>query len=306
LSGYLRYDGRVAPLLEIDRLSINFRSAPAVRDLSLALDAGQVLGLVGESGSGKSVTALAVLRLLDASAQVEGAIRFEGSDLLRRDPEAMRRLRGQQIAMIFQEPMTALNPVLTVGEQIAEAIRVHHPERSRRQVRDEVLEAMDAVALPDPARRYKDYPHQFSGGQRQRILIAMAIANRPRLLIADEPTTALDVTVQRQILDLLDDLRDRFGLTMLFISHDLAVVSQIADRVAVMRHGLLLEEASREAIFHHPVHPYTRSLLGAIPTMRTDVHQPLAMLERNADAGSLPLLEIASGHWARIGMGEMP
>jgi peptide/nickel transport system ATP-binding protein len=290
----------VAPLLEIERLSIRFRSTVAVRDLSLSLDAGQVLGLVGESGSGKSVTALAVLRLLDSSAAIEGAIRFEGSDLLWRDAGAMRRLRGSQIAMIFQEPMTALNPVLTAGEQIAEAIRVHHPGQSRRQVREAVLEAMNAVALPDPARRYADYPHQFSGGQRQRIMIAMAIANRPRLLIADEPTTALDVTVQAQILDLLADLRERFGLTMLFISHDLAVVSQVADRVAVMRHGVLLEEGSRQAIFHHPAHPYTRALLGAIPTMQTEIHRPLAMLERSADAAAQPLREVDSGHWARI------
>jgi peptide/nickel transport system ATP-binding protein len=296
----------VPALLEIDELSIQFGSTMAVRDLSLKIDAGQVLGLVGESGSGKSVTALAIMRLLDAAARVEGSIRFgvgpdAGVDLLRLASEPMRRLRGRDLAMIFQEPMTALNPVLTVGEQIAEAIRVHHPEKTRRQVREQVLEAMAAVALPDPARRVKDYPHQFSGGQRQRIMIAMAIANRPRLLIADEPTTALDVTVQRQILDLLAGLRERFGLTMLFISHDLAVVSQVADRVAVMRGGLLVEEAPRSAIFRNPVHPYTRALLGAIPTMETDVHQPLAMLERNVDAGSLPLREIDSGHWARVG-----
>ncbi|HEX3472361.1 MAG TPA: ABC transporter ATP-binding protein, partial [Silvibacterium sp.] len=261
---------------------------------------GQVLGLVGESGSGKSVTALAVLRLLDPTAQVGGSIRFGGRDLLALTPEAMRKLRGCEIAMVFQEPMTALNPVMCVGEQIAEAIRVHHPEMSRRQVREAVLEAMDAVALSDPAQRFKDYPHQFSGGQRQRILIAMAIANRPRLLIADEPTTALDVTVQQQILELLADLRKRFGLTMLFISHDLAVVSQVADRVAVMRQGLLLEEAPREAIFRSPAHPYTKALLGAVPTMETDVGRPLAVLERAVDAGALPLRECSPGHWARI------
>ena len=296
----------MSSLLEIDNLWIRFGSAAAVRGLSLQIEAGQVLGLVGESGSGKSVTALAIMRLLDASAQIEGSIRFQDrgadtTDLLKLPPEPMRRLRGRDLAMIFQEPMTALNPVLAVGEQIAEAIRVHHPEKPRRQVREAVLEAMDAVALPDPARRYKDYPHQFSGGQRQRIMIAMAIANRPRLLIADEPTTALDVTVQKQILELLADLRERFGLTMLFISHDLAVVSQVADRVAVMRHGLLLEEAPRAAIFRNPAHPYTRALLGANPTMETDVREPLAVLERSADAGSLPLREVDSGHWARMG-----
>lgn len=297
-------------LLEIDNLSIRFGMAHAVRGLSLRLEAGQVLGLVGESGSGKSVTALAIMRLLDGSAQVDGSIRFlppqqnadheQPLELWRLAAEEMRQLRGRDIAMIFQEPMTALNPVLPVGEQIAEAIRVHHLEKSRRAVREQVLEAMDAVALPDPARRYKDYPHQFSGGQRQRIMIAMAIANRPRLLLADEPTTALDVTVQKQILDLLADLRERFGLAMLFISHDLAVVSQVADRVAVMRHGLLLEEATREALFRDPLHAYTHALLGAIPTMETDIRQPLAVLERGEDVGSVPLREIASGHWARI------
>ena len=296
---------KVPPLLEIENLSISFGAAHAVRDLNLRLEAGQVLGLVGESGSGKSVTALAIMRLLDAAARVEGTIRFTSGtgplNLLDIAPEAMRKLRGSDIAMIFQEPMTALNPVLTVGEQIAEAIRTHHPQKPRRQVRDEVLAAMNAVALPDPARRYSDYPHQFSGGQRQRIMIAMAIANRPRLLIADEPTTALDVTVQKQILELLADLRQRFGLTMLFISHDLAVVSQVADRVAVMRHGTLLEEASRQAVFSNPVHPYTRALLGAIPTMETDLARPLAVLERGAAAQTQPLREVTSGHWARVG-----
>jgi peptide/nickel transport system ATP-binding protein len=290
----------VAPLLEIDHLTIRFGATPAVRELSLRVQQGQVLGLVGESGSGKSVTALAVLRLLDAAAMVEGAIRFDSRNLLALGPEKMRKLRGRDIAMIFQEPMTALNPVMPVGEQIAEAIRVHHPEMSRRQVREAVLEAMEAVALADPARRHRNYPHQFSGGQRQRILIAMAIANRPRLLIADEPTTALDVTVQQQILELLASLRERFGLTMLFISHDLAVISQVADRVAVMRHGLLLEEASREAIFRNPVHPYTRALLGAVPTMATDISRPLAVLERSAETPALPLREYAPGHWARV------
>ena len=290
----------MASLSEIDHLALRFGDTQAVRDLTLCVQQGQVLGLVGESGSGKSVTALAVLRLLDAAARVQGAIRFDGRNLLALGPEEMRKLRGRDIAMIFQEPMTALNPVMPVGEQIAEAIRVHHPEMSRQQVREAVLGAMEAVALADPARRRKDYPHQFSGGQRQRIMIAMAIANRPRLLIADEPTTALDVTVQQQILELLASLRERFGLTMLFISHDLAVVSQVADRVAVMRHGLLLEEASRKAIFRNPVHAYTKALLGAVPTMSTDVSRPLAMLDRASETPNLPLREHSPGHWARV------
>ena len=290
-------------LLSIENLNIGFGATQAVRGLSLDIASGESLGLVGESGSGKSVTALAILRLLDPAARVEGRIAFDGRDLVALPAEEMRRLRGREIAMIFQEPMTALNPVMPVGEQIAEAVRVHQRELSRSQVRDKVLEAMHAVALPDPAGRYGDYPHQFSGGQRQRILIAMAIANRPRLLIADEPTTALDVTVQAQILELLADLRARFGLAMLFISHDLAVVSQVADRVAVMRHGLLLEQASRAAIFRDPLHEYTRSLLGAVPTMRTDLDQPLAMVGPSGVGSSgevHPLREAAPGHWARV------
>jgi len=290
-------------LLSIDNLTIRFGAIQAVRGLSLAIAPGESLGLVGESGSGKSVTALAILRLLDAAAAVEGRIEFDGRDLLGLEAEAMRQLRGREIAMIFQEPMTALNPVMPVGEQIAEAVRVHQRELSRQQVREKVLEAMHVVALPEAAARYGDYPHQFSGGQRQRILIAMAIANRPRLLIADEPTTALDVTVQAQILELLADLRERFGLAMLFISHDLAVVSQVADRVAVMRGGLLLEQASRAAIFHQPLHPYTRSLLGAVPTMRTNLDQPLAQVPRGAASqggAEVPLREVAAGHWVRV------
>jgi peptide/nickel transport system ATP-binding protein len=290
----------VAPLLAIDGLSIRFRNIAAVRELSLQLQSGEVLGLVGESGSGKSVTALAVMRLLDATAQVEGSISFDGASLLALDPESMRQLRGRNMAIVFQEPMTALNPVMPVGEQVAEAVRAHYREYSRRQVREAVLEAMDAVALPNVALRYHDYPHQFSGGQRQRILIAMAIVNRPRLLIADEPTTALDVTVQKQILELLADLRERFGLTMLFISHDLAVVSQVADRVAVMRHGLLVEEGSCATIFREPAHPYTRALLGAVPTMSIRVDEPLATLERGANIDVGALKELSPGHWARV------
>jgi peptide/nickel transport system ATP-binding protein len=297
---WVLYDGAVA-LLSIENLNICFGSTQAVRGLSLSIAPGESLGLVGESGSGKSVTALAVLRLLDAAATVSGRIEFDRRDLVALPAEEMRRLRGREIAMIFQEPMTALNPVLPVGEQIAEAVRVHQRELSRRQVREKVIEAMQAVSLPDPAGGYGDYPQQFSGGQRQRILIAMAIANRPRLLIADEPTTALDVTVQAQILELLADLRERFGLAMLFISHDLAVVSQVADRVAVMRHGLLLEEAPRAAIFREPLHPYTRSLLGAVPTMRTDLQEPLSIVGASGgEPADVPLREAAPGHWARV------
>jgi peptide/nickel transport system ATP-binding protein len=280
-------------------LTIAFRGKPVVRELSLAIEPGQVLGLVGESGSGKSVTSLAILGLQDSAAEVRGSIRFDGEELLTLQPEAMRRYRGRRIAMIFQEPMTALNPVMPVGRQIAEAIETHQPTLTRREVRNAVISSLEAVALPEPEKRYADYPHQFSGGQRQRILIAMALANRPQLLIADEPTTALDVTVQAQVLQLLRDLQQQFGLAMLFISHDLAVVAEVADRVAVMRNGWLLEQGSREQIFHTPRHPYTRSLLGAVPTLSTDRAQPLATLPPEAYDTPGSWMEYDIGHQVR-------
>ncbi len=258
-----------------------------------------MLGLVGESGSGKSVTSLAILGLLESAAEVQGSIRFDGEELSTLRPDAMRRYRGRRIAMIFQEPMTALNPVMSVGRQITEAIETHQPTLTRREVRNAVIANLHAVALPDPEKRYGDYPHQFSGGQRQRILIAMSLANRPQLLIADEPTTALDVTVQAQVLKLLRDLQQQFGLAMLFISHDLAVVAEVADRVAVMRHGWVLEQGSREQIFHTPRHPYTRSLLGAVPTLDTDRTQPLATLPPALHATPGPWVEYDVGHQAR-------
>ncbi|CAN5521378.1 N/A [soil metagenome] len=277
-----------APLLAVNDLSISFGSqesgvsAPrkAVDGISFEICPGQTLGLVGESGSGKSATSLAILRLLSPNAHTTGSIRFDGQELLTLSESAMRRHRGRDIAMIFQEPMTALNPVMPIGAQIAEAVEAHHPELSRSAIKSRVLEAMHQVALPDPERRVRDYPHQFSGGQRQRILIAMAIVNQPRLLIADEPTTALDVTVQAQILALLRDLRLTHNLAMLFISHDLAVVSQACDqpgdRIAVMQHGHIIEEAPTRDLFLTPRHPYTRQLLASAPTMYTDRSQPLA------------------------------
>jgi peptide/nickel transport system ATP-binding protein len=288
----------VAPLLEVDHLSIYFRDQAVVRDLSFSVQQGEVLGLVGESGSGKSLTSLSILRLLDGAARVEGTIRFQGENLLALKPEQMRQYRGRKIAMIFQEPMTALNPVMPVGRQIAEAIETHQPELNRTQVRDAVVKAMAAVSIAEPESRVRDYPHQFSGGQRQRLLIAMALVNQPSLLIADEPTTALDVTVQAQILLLLKELQQRNGLGMLFISHDLAVVAQVADRVAVMRKGVLLETGTRDQVFLHPRHAYTRSLLGAVPTLTTDRDQPLATLEA-ADSAAGTLVEQAPGHWVR-------
>jgi len=266
------------PLLDVQSLSIAFNQHPAVWDISFHLDPGETLGLVGESGSGKSATSLALLRLLPHNAQVTGKIALAGEDLLQLPEESMRQRRGHEMAMIFQEPMTALNPSMPIGAQIAEAVEAHHPDLSRRALRDKVLEAMHEVALPEPERRVGDYPHQFSGGQRQRIMIAMAIINRPRLLIADEPTTALDVTVQAQILDLLRNLQRVHNLAMLFISHDLAVVSQIADRVAVMQAGRIVEHGEARELFHHPQHDYTKKLLASAPTMHTDRSKPLAFV----------------------------
>jgi peptide/nickel transport system ATP-binding protein len=266
------------PLLKVEDLRITFGQTPAVDGISFHINEGETLGLVGESGSGKSAASLAILRLLPPTANITGNIAFGGNPLLTLPEDAMRRHRGCEIAMIFQEPMTALNPVMPIGQQIAEALQTHHRDLSRNTIRERVLQALREVALPAPERRLRDYPHQFSGGQRQRILIAMAIVNRPRLLIADEPTTALDVTVQAQILALLNRLRQSHNLSMLFISHDLAVVSQVADRVAVMHRGHIVEQASTRDLFRNPQHPYTRRLLASAPTMTTDRTKPLATL----------------------------
>lgn len=276
-------------LVEIRDLSIRFGSADAVRGVSLEIEEGEVLGLVGESGSGKSVTALAIPGLLSGTARVTGKILWQGMrrlqaggsiDLLQQSPATLRLLRGREIAMIFQEPMTALNPVMTIGRQVAECAEAHNATLTGKEIRRKTIEALEAVAIPEASKRYSDYPHQFSGGQRQRILIAMALINRPRLLIADEPTTALDVTVQAQILKLLAELQREHGVAMLFISHDLAVVGQVASRVAVMRLGNVVESGSVMDVLQCPRHEYTRSLLAAVPTLRTERNQPLAMITR--------------------------
>jgi len=276
----------MVPLLDIRDLKIHFGSTEAVRGVSLQIGDGEVLGLVGESGSGKSATALAVLGLLGPSAVVAGQILWgnnnDSADLMRLPAEALRKLRGREIAMIFQEPMTALNPVMSIGRQVAECAQAHAPSWTGRESRRKAIAALEAVAIPDAARRYGDYPHQFSGGQRQRIVIAMALINRPRLLIADEPTTALDVTVQAQILALLADLQREYGLAMLFISHDLAVVGQVASRVAVMRYGEIVESGPSAKLLTAPEHPYTRGLLAAVPTLRTNREIPLAMIGNSA------------------------
>ena len=316
-------------LLELRNLTVEFPASPraltAVRDISFGVSRGEVLGLVGESGSGKSVTSLSIMRLLPPQARVSGEILLttdgRPQNLLALDSEPMRLLRGSRICMIFQEPMTALNPVMRVGEQIAEAVRAH-ANVSKKESWDRAVEALKEVAIDDPAGRARDYPHQLSGGMRQRVMIAMAIVNRPEMLIADEPTTALDVTIQAQILDLLAEIREKFGLTMLFISHDLAVVSQVADRVAVMYAGNLVELGPRAEIFRSPAHPYTRGLLEAAPTLSTARNRPLHTIEGTVPPlqtlpsgcpfeprcdlrvsecrNQLPeLAEISPGHWAR-------
>ncbi|HEX2252491.1 MAG TPA: ABC transporter ATP-binding protein [Thermoanaerobaculia bacterium] len=265
-------DGPAAPLLAVDRLSVAFpgggrRTVPVVREASFAIAAGEAVGLVGESGSGKSITALALLGLVPPPGRVTGGrVLLGGEDLLTMPERALRRVRGGRIAMVFQEPMTALNPVLTIGFQIAEAVRAHRPA-SRREARAEAVRLLELVAVGDAARRLDDYPHQLSGGQRQRVMIAMALACRPDLLIADEPTTALDVTVQAQILDLLARLRDELGLAVLLITHDLAVVAQSCERVLVMYAGRVVEQGAAVDLFPRPAHPYTRALLAAVPRL---------------------------------------
>ena len=368
-------------LLELENLTVEFPSArgpvAAVRGVSLALAPGETLALVGESGSGKSVTALSILGLLPPQARLSGAVLFEGRNLAAARPTELQSLRGRRLAMIFQEPMTALNPVMRIGDQIAEAVLAHantggphmpssgicgesenpHSQRpggphppafgecgegkahapaagsnaisdaaptrlTRAQARERAIQALREVAIPSPERRWRDYPHQLSGGQRQRVMIAMAIVNRPALLIADEPTTALDVTVQAQILSLLAELRQRLGLAMLFVSHDLAVVRRVSHRVAVMYAGRIVETGAVADIFARPAHPYTRGLLASIPTLKTNRQQPLAAIEGAVPSpASLPagcsfaprcplcipacraampeLIEIAPGHAAR-------
>jgi peptide/nickel transport system ATP-binding protein len=336
-------------------------AAAAVRDVSFSIAPGEVLGLVGESGSGKSLTSLAIMGLLPPGAVVSGeitlrdggpqglkplsneglgrtaeAMPFQSAASLQQFPDTdqnqnlslltlssdqLRRLRGSRIAMIFQEPMTALNPVMRVGDQIAEAVMAHQ-RLSKAEAWQRAVDGLREVAIAEPERRARSYPHQLSGGMRQRVMIAMAIVNRPQLLIADEPTTALDVTIQQQILELLDELRHKFGLAMLFISHDLAVVSNMADRVAVMYVGSVVELGAKSDIFRTPAHPYTRGLLRAIPTLATDRGLPLTTIEGSVPpSGQMPrgcgfeprcgyrvaacaevmpaLVEVGLGHFAR-------
>jgi len=265
------------PLLRVEGLTTVFDPAgaggrkstavpvAAVDHVSFEINAGETLGLVGESGSGKSVTALSIMRLVQPPGRIAaGRILFKGRDLIELDEPAMREVRGAEISLIFQEPMTALNPVFRVGDQIAEALLVHG-RASRQEARDKAIELLQAVRIPDPAARVRDYPHQLSGGMRQRVMIAIALACRPSLVIADEPTTALDVTIQAQILDLLREMKDAFHLSLLLITHDLGVIAETADRVAVMYAGRVVETGPVRQIFRQPAHPYTRGLLASMP-----------------------------------------
>ncbi len=269
----------MSSLLEIKNLRTYFPTRSglvrAVDDVSFYINRGELLGLVGESGCGKSMTALSIMRLVPPPGKiVSGEILFEGRNLLTLSNAEMRDVRGNDIAMIFQDPMTSLNPVFTVGEQISEALRLHRG-LSRKEARKAAVEAMREVSIPDPDLRVDDYPHQLSGGMRQRVMIAMALACDPKLLIADEPTTALDVTIQAQILDLLDNLRKTRQLAVLLITHDLGVVAEVADRVAVMYTGRIVEEAPVEELFARPKHPYTEGLLRSVPKLTAkDVMKP--------------------------------
>jgi peptide/nickel transport system ATP-binding protein/oligopeptide transport system ATP-binding protein len=264
----------MAHLLEVNNLHTQFQTRAglvrAVDGVSFSLDPGELLGLVGESGCGKSITALSIMRLIAPPGKiVSGEITFDGKNLLRLSDAEMRQIRGDDIAMIFQDPMTSLNPVYTVGEQIAEALRLHR-KLSRKAAREAAIQAMREVAIPDPTRRVDDYPHQLSGGMRQRVMIAMALACDPKLLIADEPTTALDVTIQAQILELLNELRTTRELAVLLITHDLGVVAEVADRVAVMYTGRIVEESPVNELFARPKHPYTEGLLRSVPKLTAD------------------------------------
>ena len=271
------------PVLQVRDLCTSFATRrgklTAVDGVDLDLHPGETLCVVGESGCGKSVSALSILRLLpEPPARIErGRVLFEGRDLLRASPEELRTLRGNRIAMIFQEPMTSLNPVFRIGDQIEEALRVHR-DMARTERAARVLELLELVGIPEPRARMRDYPHQLSGGMRQRVMIAMALANDPAVLIADEPTTALDVTSQAQILELIDSLKRRFGMAVLFITHDLGVVAETGQRVAVLYAGRVVESGRVEQIFSAPQHPYTRGLLDSLPSQRVRRGEPLHVI----------------------------
>lgn len=260
------------PILKIENLKTSFMTSggevQAVRGVSFSVGKGEILGIVGESGSGKSVTSMSILRLLADTARIkDGSILFEGEDLTKLSKKQIRKIRGEKIAMIFQDPMSSLNPLIPVGKQVSEMIREHHPDKSREELKKEVMELFSRVRIPEPEKRYHSFPHEFSGGMRQRVMIAMALASRPKLLIADEPTTALDVTIQGQILDLIKTLQEEEGTSVLFITHDMGVVAEISDRTVVMFRGKQVETGQTADIFRQSQHPYTRALLSAVPVL---------------------------------------
>lgn len=260
-----------APLLEVEHLSVTFPTdagdARALEDVSFTLHAGETLGIVGESGSGKSMTAMAIMGILPRNAVVTGSIRLRGRELVGLSDDELREVRGNEVAIVFQDALTALNPVATVGDQLIEAVRVHRPETTREERRARAVELLELVGIPAPEKRIERYPHEFSGGMRQRVMIAMSIANEPDLLIADEPTTALDVTVQAQVLEVLRAVQRRTGTTVVVITHDLGVVAGIADRVVVMYAGGVVEAADVEPLFYETSHPYTAGLLASLPRL---------------------------------------
>jgi oligopeptide/dipeptide ABC transporter ATP-binding protein len=260
-----------APVLEVIDLRVTFpqdgADAVTVDGLSFAVHEGETLGIVGESGSGKSMTSMALMGLLPPAARITGSIRFRGTELIGASERDLREIRGNDIAMVFQDALAALNPVMTVGDQLVEAMRVHGSTASRTDQRRRAVELLDMVGIPSPERRVDQYPHEFSGGMRQRVMIAMAVTNEPSLLIADEPTTALDVTVQAQILEVLREVQARTGATMLLITHDLGVVAGVADRVLVMYAGNLVEDGPVDSVFYETSHPYTSGLLASLPVM---------------------------------------
>ncbi len=261
-------------MLEVSHLKTEFRVkrgiVKAVNDVSFSVDKGEILAIVGESGSGKSVTSLSVMGLIRSPGKVTGGnIVFDGEELTKKSPKAMRSIRGDKISMIFQEPMTSLNPVARIGDQICESI-LTHTSMNKKEAEAHAIEMLRLVGIPSPEQRMKDYPHQMSGGMRQRVMIAMALSCNPELLIADEPTTALDVTIQAQILDLIKHLRDQIGMAVILITHDLGVVAETADKVVVMYCGKVVEEADVKSLFKSPKHPYTRGLIDSIPKLNED------------------------------------
>jgi peptide/nickel transport system ATP-binding protein len=272
------------PLLEVRDLTIAFGALEVVRDVNLSLVDGKTLGLVGESGCGKSVTMLAIMGLLPDHVRVSGSVKLRGEELLGRPQGALTVLRGKRMAMIFQDPMTSLNPVMSVGEQLTEAILIHNRGLARRDLKERALALLRLVAIPLPERRILQYPHELSGGMRQRVMIAIAMANDPELLIADEPTTALDVTVQAQIMELLQHLQAERRMGLMLISHDLGVVGDIADEVAIMYAGRICERGSVDAVFDSPHHPYTYGLLSSLPQIDRTIDKLVAI------PGSLPSL----------------